>query len=114
MYSDIAEKVKAKATEYLSDIEELQGVTPSAMIVDFAIEKYVSARNYPSYFSETRIKDDISKNLATIAMAVVDLYMKIGAEGEVSHQEKNISRVYENAYISASIFADVLPFVKVF
>lgn len=46
-----------------------------------------------------------------IAMAVVDLKAKEGAEGETSHSENSISRSYENAYVSSSIFNDVLPYV---
>lgn len=105
-------KLMAKATEYLHSIEELEDVTPPSMLLDFSIEKYKQKRNYPNSFSDERILKDLNSNLTTIAMAVVDLYMKIGAEGETEHQEKNITRVYENAYISASIFNDVLPFAK--
>ncbi|MDO4802107.1 MAG: hypothetical protein Q4A15_08070 [Prevotellaceae bacterium] len=112
--SQIADKVMEKALMYMRDIEEIADETPSAMIVDFAIEKYSDLRNFPNYFSEEEIEKDIEKHISTIAMAVVDLFMKIGAEGEKEHKEKNITRVYENAYISGSIFADVIPFVKVF
>ena len=52
-------------------------------------------------------------HLSTMAMAVVDIFMKSGAEGETSHSENGINRAYENAYISNSVFNDVLPYVKV-
>lgn len=107
-------KLLVKVTEYFQSIEELEGVTPPTMLLDFAIEKYKQKRNYPSTFNDAKIVNDLNSNLSTIAMAVVDLFMKTGAEGETEHQEKNIARVYENAYISNSIFADVLPYVKFF
>lgn len=110
----ITSEIMAKTIEYFRNIEELETEQPPVMLVDFVLEKYKDLRNYPSSYTEEKIEADIRKHSATIAMGVVDVYMKIGAEGETSHQEKNISRVYENAYISSSIFADVLPFVKIF
>lgn len=111
---DIAGLVMEKSIKYFQGIEELEDCEPSAMLVDFVIEKYRDVRNYPSNFSEEQIETDMAKHITTLAMAVVDLYMKIGAEGETSHNEKNIHRTYENAYISSSIFSDILPYVKVF
>lgn len=101
-----------KVTEYFGTIEELEDVTAPTMLIDFSIEKFKARRNYPSNFTDAKIVSDLNKNISVIAMAVVDLYMKTGANGETQHQEKNITRVYENAYISESIFSDVVPFVK--
>lgn len=109
---EFRELLLAKVTEYFGTIEELEDVTPPLMLIDFSIEKFKARRNYPDSFTEPKIISDLHKNISVIAMAVVDLYMKTGANGETSHQEKNIHRVYENAYISESIFSDVLPFVK--
>lgn len=109
----IADALKEKATLYFSQIEELDGAEPSAMLVDFVIEKYKQHRNFPNHYTDSMIELDMTNHMTTLAMAVVDLYMKIGAEGETSHSEKNIDRVYENAYISESLFSDVMPFVRV-
>lgn len=109
-----AEKVKAKATAYFEEQPELVGESPSTLLVDFVIEKYKDLRNYPSSFSNEKIEKDIEKHISTISMAVVDLKMKEGAEGETSHSENSTSRTYENAYISSSIFKDVLPYVDTF
>lgn len=110
----VAEKVKAKATEYFEEQPELAGESPSTLLVDFVIEKYKDLRNYPYSFSDEKIEKDIEKHISTISMAVVDLKMKEGAEGETSHSENSTSRTYENAYISSSIFKDVLPYVDTF
>ena len=110
----VAEKVKAKATAYFEEQQELAGESPSTLLVDFVIEKYKDLRNYPYSFSDEKIEKDIEKHISTISMAVVDLKMKEGAEGETSHSENSTSRTYENAYISSSIFKDVLPYVDTF
>jgi hypothetical protein len=110
----VAEKVKAKATAYFGEQPDLAEEAPSTLLVDFVIEKYKDLRNYPSSFSDEKIEKDIEKHISTIAMAVVDLKMKEGAEGETSHSENSTSRTYENAYISSSIFKDVLPYVDTF
>lgn len=110
---NIRQSLITRATEYFEEIPELSGKQPPMLLVDFVIEKYKQHRNFPNGFSEQKINKDMADHLATMAMAVVDLYMKSGAEGEVSHSENGISRAYENAYISSSIFSDVLPFVKI-
>lgn len=110
--STIAEDVIAKAKAYLLDDEQLSGQEPTAMMVDFVIEKYVQHRNFPTNFTQDKIEADIRAHISTVAMAVVDLFAKYGAEGEKSHDEKNIKRTYENAYVSESLFNDVLPYVR--
>lgn len=110
----IAESIKKKATEYFESIPELKGEEPSTLLIDFVIEKYKQQRNFPKHFTEEQIEDDLNAHLSTIAMAVVDLKAKEGAEGETSHGENSTSRSYENAYISLSIFNDILPYVQTF
>lgn len=43
----------------------------------------------------------------------IDLYNKIGAEGETSHSENGVSRGYESSWISESLLQEVTPVVKV-
>lgn len=107
------EELIAKATEYFDSIEDLQGEVPSLLLIDFVIEKFKQQRNYPKHFTDEMIDKDMTDHISTMAMAVVDLYSKGGAEGETSHSDSGISRHYENAYISKSIFNDIIPFVKV-
>lgn len=110
----ITDSIKEKAQAYLDSIPELKGEEPSMLLIDFVVEKYKQQRNYPKHFSENMIDDDMMNHLSTLAMAVVDLKVKEGAEGETSHGENSTSRSYENAYISLSIFNDVLPYVQTF
>lgn len=108
----LVEAVSAKAEQYFNSIPDFVGQTPSAMLIDFVIEKFSQHRNYPSTFSEEMVETDMRKHISTIAMAVVDVYAKSGAEGQTEHSENGVKRTFENAYVSLSCFNDVLPFVK--
>lgn len=109
----IAETLTSKVKTYFDSQSDLAGQTPSPMLVDFVIEKWKDKRNYPMSFSEDRINNDMNNHISTLAMAVLDLHIKAGFEGQTSSSENGISRVFENAYISSSIFVDVLPFVDI-
>lgn len=41
----------------------------------------------------------------------LDLYAKIGGEGEKAHSENGISRTWESSWISAELLAEVTPMV---
>lgn len=99
-----AYRVAEKAKSYL-------GEEPSALSVDFSIEKFKQVRNFPHSYTEEQIAADLSNHFATIAMAVVDLEAKVGGEGETGHTDSGTVRQYENAYISLSLFSDVIPYV---
>jgi hypothetical protein len=43
----------------------------------------------------------------------LDLYNKIGAEGQTAHDENGISRVYESSWISDQLLSEVVPFCGV-
>lgn len=109
----INEELKQKAVSYFDTIPELEGQVPSELLIDFVIEKYKEHRSFPSSFTDEKIENDMKNHLSTMAMAVVDIFVKSGAEGETSHSENGISRVYENAYISESVFKDVFPYVDI-
>ena len=108
---EVTESIKNLATEYFDDVPELKGQIPPKLLVDFAIRKYKQARNFPKGYTEEQGGSDLEENKSIIAMAVVDLYLKTGAFGETSHSENSTTRSWENAYISSSIYSDVLPYV---
>lgn len=107
------EDLRNKVIEYMDSIDDFKGQIPSVMLIDFVVEKYKQHRNYPLYTKDDAINDDLYSHISTIAMAVVDMYAKMGAEGEKSHSENGVTRQYESAYISTSIFIDVLPYVNI-
>lgn len=99
--------VASKAKLYL-------GEEPTALAVNFSIEKFSQIRNYPKTYTDEKILEDMTKHISTIAMAVVDLESKVGSEGEISNSDNGISVQFENAFISSSVFASVIPFVDTF
>jgi hypothetical protein len=109
--SDIVATLK----EYLTDSgERVPGDTVLTLLADFVIEKFKQRRSYPSDYTDTQINADLDKFSATIKMAAIDVEAKMGAEGEKSHTENGIIHLFENAYISLHVFADILPFVDFF
>lgn len=40
----------------------------------------------------------------------MDLYNKIGAEGELSHSENGISRQFESSWVSEQLLSEVTPY----
>ena len=96
--------VKSMTTEYL-------GYEANALVIQLAIERFASLRNYPSSYTDEMKLDDMRNNIAKIAMAVVEIDAKDGAEGQLSHGESGISRTYYNgimAYKGVIGFANVL------
>lgn len=45
--------------------------------------------------------------------AALDLYYKIGAEGQLHHTENGITRIYESSWISDDLLREVVPLVGV-
>lgn len=43
----------------------------------------------------------------------MDLYNKIGAEGEISHSENGVSRGFESSWISKQLLEEVTPYCGV-
>ena len=46
-----------------------------------------------------------------ICAVAMELYSKLGAEGETAHSENGISRTYENGFVSSSLLKSVVPYV---
>lgn len=99
---DFIAKIKSMTVEY--------GVVASDLVVTLAIEQFEAIRNYPSSWDETKKLADMEKNKAKIAMAVIEIDSKDGAENQLSHSENGISRSYSE-YIMA--YKDVIGFANV-
>ena len=95
-------KIKSMTTEY--------GVTTSDLVVSLAIEQFENIRNYPASWDETRKLADMEKNKAKIAMAVIEIDSKDGAENQTSMSENGISRSY---YEGIMAYKDVIGFAQV-
>ena len=100
---ELTEYVRGKALEYVKETGEEMTEFPLS-IVDFVIEHISQCCHFPSHFVEKNIVSDLSKGKSTLAMACVEVYAKAGAEGQKSHNENGISRTYDSAWISPSIY----------
>jgi hypothetical protein len=110
--NELTEYVKSKAKEYLEETGETIDAFPSS-IVDFVIEHISQNCHFPSHFEEKNIVSDLSKGKNTLAMACVEIYGKVGGEGQRSHSENGISRTYDSSWISPSIYSAFPNYVTI-
>ena len=82
-------------------------VFPSS-IVDFVIEYAVNESHFPADYTDEQIATRLSRCVNALAMACVEVYSRVGAEGEKQHNENGVNRVYDGAWISTRLH-DVLP-----
>ena len=68
----------------------------------------IMARRYP--FQEWPEELE-SRYLDLQFRCALDLYNRIGAEGEISHNENGVNRGYESSWISESLLQEVTPLV---
>ena len=94
--------VKSMTTEYL-------GYEANTLVIQLAIERFVSLRNYPSSYTDEMKIADMRNNIAKIAMAVVEIDAKDGVEGQLSHGESGIARTYYNGIMA---YKDVIGFAN--
>lgn len=107
----LAADVKAKALVYLRESGEEIDSFPSS-IVDFVIEYSVKNSHFPNYFSDDEMATMLDRCKNTLAMACQEVYNRAGAEGQTSHTEGAISRVYDSAWISGSLKQALPNFVN--
>ena len=84
------------------------------LLIDSLVEEYKEKRNYPEYFTEDQINNDVkqyfSQKQTYFAMKVIPAMVgRIGAEGQSSHSENGISRTWE----SDRWFGDVISYCDV-
>ena len=110
---ELTEYVAAKAKQYVEETgDEIQ--TFPGSIVDFVIEFVSQNCHFPSHFKEANIVADLEKGKNSIAMACVDIYAKVGAEGQSSHSEINILRTYDSSWITFDLVANFPNYINVF
>lgn len=110
-YADLTNSVKLKAKTYLDDTGTPIASMP-ASIADFVVEYVRENCNFPKSYNEARQVEILAKGINALAMGCVDIFLKSGAEGEVSHSENGISRTYYNTYIDAKIMRNFPRFAK--
>lgn len=71
----------------------------------------VLRKAYPYKPTVTEVPLQYEMNQIEIAVYLLD---KIGAEGEISHNENGVNRAYESASVPDSMLKDIIPLVGVF
>ena len=99
--------MQEKALSYSVESGESIETFPSS-VVDFVVEYAINESHFPVSFSEDKIATRLSRCSSALAMACIEVYSRMGAEGERSHSENAISRTYDGAWISTRLH-DVLP-----
>ena len=99
--------VQTKALAYMTETDTNMTEFP-ASIVDFGIEYAMNESHFPSDYTDDQIGTRLSRCTNALAMACIEVYSRVGAEGEKAHSENSISRTYDGAWISTRLH-DVLP-----
>lgn len=94
--------------DILDRLQARTGETDTALLVDCAetAKAAILSRRYPygNYPSALEARyADLQYRIA------LDLYNKIGAEGQVAHSENGINRSYESSWISEQLLSEVVP-----
>lgn len=100
-------KVQSKAHIYAKETGDSKDCFPSS-IVDFVVEYAINESHFPADYTEEQIATRLDRCVNALAMACTEVYARIGAEGEQSHSENGVNRVYDGAWISSRLH-DVLP-----
>lgn len=95
--------------DVLEKMKLLLGITDTSQ--DGVCQFYLD--NAKDIICELRRTDQVeSQYLSTQVKIAIELYSKQGAEGQTSHSENGITRMYEKANVSPSLLAEITPFVK--
>lgn len=104
---ELSTAVQIKAFSYLRESKEDVDSFPSS-IVDFVVEYAIAESHFPENYTNEKIAARLNRCVNTLAMACIEVYSRVGAEGEKAHSENAISRTYDGAWISTRLH-DVLP-----
>lgn len=86
LIADLTAELKISDANFNSDLLEAK--------VKNAIRDVVSARRYPSYYSEERILEDLWNHYSLIRRIALYDYNQVGIEGESNHTENGVQRAY--------------------
>lgn len=70
----------------------------------------ILSRRYPYHDGTASLEQRYVDLQFRIAL---DLYNKIGAEGQMSHSENGIARTYESSWVSEQLLKEVTPYCGV-
>lgn len=99
--------VQTKALTYITETDESMASFPQS-IVDFVVEYAINESHFPGDYTDEMIANRLSRCVNGLAMACIEVYARVDAEGEKVHNENSVSRTYDGAWISTRLH-DVLP-----
>lgn len=96
-------------------IERLElrtGETDTALLEDLAetAKNAIQSRRFPFGDWPSELEDRYIDLQFRIAL---DMYEKLGAEGQLRHSENGISREYESSWVSRQLLEEVVPWAGV-
>lgn len=114
---EIKQEIKDYTKVYLETSNETISDAYISMLIDMLVEKYIDVKSYPSTWSDQDKEDDVidyfESHSARIASKIPEIYGRMGAEGELTHNENGINRTFGNASPLYDAFPDVVPFAHV-
>lgn len=108
----LATDIYAKALLYLKESGEDVDSFPTS-IVDFVIEYAVESCHFPNHYSDDEIATALDRCKTVMALACQEVYNRAGLEGQKSHTEGSITRVYDSSWISGGLLGALPNFVNV-
>lgn len=112
----LVDDVKAKAKLYLVETDDESTYDDNFMfptsIVDFVVEFAIEQCHFPSRFKEQDIEDVLKKYTSSLAMACVDVYLKVGLEGQTSYSSNNYQRNFKSEWITPSLLNNLPNYVS--
>lgn len=114
---ELMENVQNLAMAYLNDSndgdDEPMEIFPQS-IVEFVIEYAMGLCHFPLSFTEERKITELSNCKNALAMACVDIYLKIGTEGQESYSANGITRRYKSDWINVNLIDRLPNYVRAF
>lgn len=98
LYVRLGDAVSTKDNELL---EELLSSAAAAILSRRFPFGHDAGQEVPAQYEDLQIR------------IAVDMFNKIGAEGETMHSENGISRTYDSGWVSESLLSEVVPMVGV-
>jgi len=113
--NELIAEIRALAKAYLTesddgDDEEFEDFPLS--IVNFVVEYAMKKCNFPISFKDERKVKELSDCKNSLAMACVDLYLKIGAEGQNSYSSNGVTRNFKYEWVNASLLENLPNYVR--
>ena len=110
---ELKRSIQSLALAYMSETDDEEMTEFPMSIVGFVLEYAIEYCHFPSKYNTEKIVEVMNKHQNSLAIACVDMYVKIGAEGEKVHSENGISRTYSSSYIDKKLLNNLPNYVTV-